>query len=127
MSVETIQNVSIKASETKLPKMHQMNINERRESAAAANAMIDSGVQKLETVIPSVVAAGKGQQAINAKNKAISIIIRTIARSVFFSDKGVNQLRIILRCGSSLFGGIGVKGVVINNIYLITKGCNSLQ
>ncbi len=69
MSVETIQNVSIKASETKLPKMHQMNINERRESAAAANAMIDSGVQKLETVIPSVVAAGKGQQAINAKNK----------------------------------------------------------
>lgn len=69
MSVETIQNVSIKASETKLPKMHQMNINERRESAAAANAMIDSGVQKLETVIPSVVAAGKGQQVINAKNK----------------------------------------------------------
>ena len=69
MSVETIQNVSIKASETKLPKMHQMNINERRESTAAANAMIDSGVQKLETVIPSVVAAGKGQQAINAKNK----------------------------------------------------------
>lgn len=69
MSVEAIQNVSINASETNLPKMHQMNVNEQRESAAASHAVIDPEVKKLETAIPSIVATKKEQQTINDKIK----------------------------------------------------------
>lgn len=67
MSVEAIQNVSINASDTKLPKMQQMNVNSRRESAAASHAVIDSEIRKLETAIPSLAAVGKEQRAENAK------------------------------------------------------------
>ncbi len=69
MSVETIQSVSINASDTKLPKLHQMNVNERRESAADSHAVIDPEVKELETVIPSIAATKKTQQVINAKVK----------------------------------------------------------
>ena len=69
MSVETIQNVSINASDTKLPKLPRMNVNEQRASAAEARTVIDPQVKELETAIPSLAAMGKEQQTINAKVK----------------------------------------------------------
>lgn len=69
MSVETIQKVSINASDLKLPKLPRTNVNEQRASAAEAQTVIDPEVKKLETAIPSLAAVEKEQQTIHAKIK----------------------------------------------------------